>query len=893
MTGEKKFVLIDGHSLAYRAFYALPAGLATSTGQQTNAVYGFTSMLIKVLEELRPGSVLVAFDKGRPEFRLERYADYKAHRKPMPDELREQMELIKGVLDALSIPYVEKEGFEADDVIATLVEAIPDDTEVFIVTGDRDALQLVDGRVKVVANRKGITDIVIYDPAKVKERYGVEPSQIVDYLALKGDSSDNIPGVPGIGEKTASSLVSTYADLEGVYAHLSDVKGARWKKILEENRESAFLSRELARLRRDVPIGDLNLDAATLRPWDDEKARTTFSSLEFKTLYRRLQALRPLLFAEKEDKKNIPRVEGTTIIRGEKQVEDFIASCIRQGEVSIFPDIRGEGFTRGKLLYLAMAVNGRTYFLDVEAGGGSRLLGMLLSGLEEHRGLRLIAYRGKDLMVQFHRLTGKKLPVDFDVRLASYLLDPSSPDHLLEDLYTRYLGISLPSAEKGQLDLLEPEKTVVEEGARKALLLGALAESLESEMALRELRRLYEDVEIPLQEVLADMETRGIRLDVDFLREMEERLRRVLEGLEEEIYDLAGRRFNLNSPQQLSHVLFEVLGLTPQKKTKTGYATDVSVLNSLKEDHPIAGLLLKYRELSKLINTYISSLPRLVDPRTGRLHACFNQTVTATGRLSSSNPNLQNIPVRTPLGREIRRAFLPSDDRGSILCADYSQIELRIVAHFSGDEGLLEAFARERDVHSSTAAEVFGVPYEEVTHDLRRRAKAINFGIIYGISPYGLAEQLGVEREEAEDYIRAYFHRFPKVREFLDRQVEEARRTGYVVTILGRRRDIPELCGADARLRRLGERLAFNTPVQGSAADIIKLAMVRIHREMKKRGLRSGMILQVHDELVFDVAPGEEEELSAVVRECMEGAVELRVPLKVDMGIGPTWYDAK
>ncbi|MDI6829890.1 MAG: DNA polymerase I [Actinomycetota bacterium] len=894
---SRRWVLIDGHSLAYRAFYALPAEMATSSGQPTNAVFGFVSMLIKVLEELRPEAMVVAFDRGRPEFRTERFAEYKAHRKPMPDELRDQMGVIHAVLEALGITALEVEGYEADDLLATLATTLAPRDEVFIVTGDRDALQLVDERVRIIANRKGITDITVYDPAAVRERFGVDPSQIVDYLALKGDVSDNIPGVPGIGEKTAAALIARFGSLEGVYEHLDEITPPKVRRALEENRESAFMSRELATARRDVPLPLAGLESCVLRPWDDGELYRIMDSLEFRKHYERLSQLRRALFpSEKEEggegEADSEGVLEVTEVGDEEALGEMLRHLAREGEVSIYPALKGEGFTRGSMEAMALAAGERLYHLDLRSESGVGMLRSFLEWVSENRGLRIDIYRGKDFMVQCQRLCGLHGEVDFDVELASYLVNPSGVRHDLESICGRYLGAVRDAAPPAQMALVEEEEGAVAT-ARLARAVGDLVPALEAEMALRELQDLYREVEMPLEAVLAEMEINGIRLDPSVLAEMEAELKEELSGLERRAYELAGEEFNINSPQQLARVLFEVLGLPPRRRTKTGYATDVAVLQSLEAEHPIAGVILRYRELSKLLNTYITALPRLVDPRTGRLHACFNQTVTSTGRLSSSNPNLQNIPVRTALGRSIRKAFLPTTPGGCIISADYSQIELRVMAHLSQDPGLKLAFEEDRDIHASTASEVFGIPFQEVTPEHRRRAKAINFGIIYGISPFGLAEQLGIEQEEAEEYITRYFREFPGVRAFLDRQVELAASRGYVTTILGRRREIPELAQGNVRLRRLGERLAFNTPIQGSAADIIKLAMLRVYRRMREEGCRSRMVLQVHDELVFDVVEGEESAMMEIARHEMENAFRLHVPLKVEVSRGSSWYDAK
>jgi DNA polymerase-1 len=840
--------------------------------------------------------VVVAFDKGKADFRIEQFAEYKAQRKPMPDGLREQLDMIHGVLGALGVPVIEQEGYEADDILATLTGMIPPDSEIYIVTADRDALQLVSDKVKVIANRKGITDIVIYDPERVKERYGVDPGQIVDYLALKGDASDNIPGVPGIGEKTAAALIGDYGGLDEVYSNLENVKGAKCRKALEDNRDNAYLSRELATMRRDVPIEEERLAGWELKPWDEREVEKTFAGLEFRKLYDRLVALEPSLFAlERGAKTEAATLQPESELRivDEPGLQELRADYAREGELSIYARLSGEGFSRGSIDSLSVCVAGRCYYIDMGEEKGRRLAEKLLAMLKEDKGMRINCHRGKDCMVQWAKIAETYPEVDFDIELASYLVNPSGVKHDLEAIASRYLGISLEPKAGGQMGLLEEEGDESGEDMRKAMIVERIVEPLEAEMNLMELRRLFEEVEIPLEAILADLEIRGVCLDIRLLESMQAELEAELSGLEKQIFALAGREFNLNSPQQLAHVLFEVLELPPVKKTKTGYATDISVLTALRDQHPIADMLLRYRELSKLLNTYIVALPKMVDPATGRLHASFNQTVTSTGRLSSSNPNLQNIPIRTPMGKLIRKAFLPSWPDGYILCADYSQIELRIMAHLSGDEGLKQAFEDDLDIHAATASEVFGVPLDEISAEHRRRAKAVNFGIIYGISAFGLAQQLDIEQEEAQAYIDNYFQRFPGVRHFLNRQVEEGARTGRVCTILGRRREIPELADGNIRMRRLGERLAFNTPIQGSAADIIKLAMIRIHRRMEEKGLKSHMILQVHDELVFDVERSEAETVTQIVREEMENAFPLDVPLKVDMAMGPTWFDTK
>ncbi len=896
MSEKRRYILIDGHSLAYRAFYALPEDMATSSGQSTNAVYGFVSMLFKLLDEFKPAGVMVAFDKGKPTYRLEQYAAYKAQRPPMPDTLKEQVEIIKGILEVMGIARVELEGYEADDILATVAARIRKrESEALIVTSDKDTLQLVDDRIKVVANRKGISDIVIYDREAIERRYGVPPERMADFLALKGDASDNIPGVPGVGDKTAASLIQSFGGVEGILDRLEEIKSEKLRRVLQENRDVLILSKELAKLVSDLPI-EIDPDEFSLRPWDREDVRKALESLEFHTMLDRseelfLKLFRPTEEPREEIKSLAP--EQVTVVNDERWLKEFQDKVVKSGEIALFMRIEGSGYSGGRSLAAAVALGTEIYHFPLVTQNGKEIFRRYLESVVGVEGLRWKSHGAKEVQIQLSKM-GMPIPTFyFDPELAAYILEPASLRYRLEDLMSKYLGVSIDSAGQGQLNLEEPWERAEETDLQKALGISLLEKPLMGELEEMGMVHLLRDMELPLQRVLALMEVEGVKVDVELLSQLSRELEGRLDFLREEIYRVSGETFNVNSPQQLSRILYEKLGLPPVKKIKTGYATDVEALEGIKNQHPIVEMILEYRELTKLKGTYLDALPPLVDARTGKLHTSFNQTVTATGRLSSSNPNLQNIPVRTELGSMVRAAFVPTRPEDYLLVADYSQIELRILAHLSGDENLIRLFMQDADIHAATAAEVFGLDPQEVTPDYRRRAKAINFGIIYGISPFGLAKQLGVSPEEAGEYIERYFQRYPGVKAFLDRQVEEAASKGYVETIMGRRRNIPELSSPESRMRSLGARLAMNSPIQGSAADIIKMAMIAIQRELDERRMKSKLILQVHDELLLDACYLELEILEELVRKHMENVVELKVPIRVDIKHGKSWREAK
>jgi DNA polymerase-1 len=869
--GPKRLFLLDGHSLSYRAFFALPPTLATSTGQVTNAVYGFTSMLIKLLAEERPDLIAVAFDIGAPTVRLEKYAEYKAGRPEAPDEFRQQLGLIVEVLETLAIPVIGVEGHEADDAIATLaLEASSRGIDSVIVTADRDFFQLVRPGITVMFNVKGISDIRLYDVDAVSERFGLPPEKYLDYVALKGDPSDNIPGVPGVGEKTASKLVQEFGSIEELLRRTEELKG-KLKSSIEAAGDQLTLNKELARLKTDVelPVGP---EDCVMGDWDMEAVRRLFTSLEFRTLFERL---------EDAGRSVKPAVDVAEFDLRETAPEEI-------GEL-----LRAEGPTAIRFDGDAREVHG----IAVSVGGGQAAYAEVgdLSSVADalaDPGARAWAHGAKDLETAVLEAGGVLGGIAFDTLLAGYLLDPATANYPLGELCERYLGANpLASVEQeveGQLFGASWRATAAEAAA-----IALLAPVMQERIDRANLGALLEDVEMPLSSVLARMQANGVALDVAYLEEMASGVRERMVALRDEIYREAEEEFNLNSPPQLRAILYDKLGLSSGKKTPKGQrSTDASVLEKLRGAHPIVEALLQWRELDKLNSTYLEALPREVDPRDGRIHTTFNQTGAATGRLSSSNPNLQNIPVRTELGRQIRRAFVPGAPHQVLLCADYSQIELRILAHLSGDQGLVAAFESGVDIHTATAARVFGLPDDQVDPGLRSRAKMVNYGLAYGMNAFGLASRLDIAPDEAQEIMDAYFASFPDIQDYLDRQVGRAAAEGFTETMLGRRRYIPELQNPNPRVRDLGRRMALNAPIQGSAADVFKLGMIRVDEALRASSLECKILLTVHDELVFEVAKDEAEDAAALVKAEMETAYQLTVPLRADIGWGSNWSEA-
>jgi DNA polymerase-1 len=869
-----RLFLLDGHSLAYRAFFALPPTLATSTGQVTNAVYGFTSMLIKLLGDEQPDLIAVAFDSGAPTVRLEKDAQYKAGRRETPGDFTPQLGLIEEVLGALQIPVLRvDDGNEADDVLGTLaVRAAERGIDATIVTADRDFFQLVRPGIRVMFNRRGISDIVVYDEAGVQERFGISPAEYLDFVALKGDTSDNIPGVPGVGDKTAAKLVTEYGSVEGLVTHLDVLKG-RLKENVTASVDRLALNKDLARIVTDVPVW-IEPEDCVMGAWDVDEVRRLFNSLEFRSLFDRLidsgHGAKPAVEVATLDLREVDPGELAVIVKGEAPL-----------------GVRLDAET-GALRGIAVSAGG--------AQAAYAAIGSLepITAFLADPGTPKWAHDAKLLERDVLRAGGAVAGIAFDTMLAGYLLDPASAEYPLRDLCERYLGADVLGEEEdeeaGQLFSEAPWRAVAAEAAAVALL----APVMEEQVDKQGIRPLLEDVELPLASVLARMEARGVRLDVGYLEEMGTGVRERMAALKAEVYAQAGEEFNLNSPPQLRTILYEKLGLQPGKKTPKGeLSTDASVLEKLRDAHPIVDALLSWRELDKLNSTYLEALPRLVDASDGRIHTSFNQAVAATGRLSSSNPNLQNIPVRSELGRQIRRAFVPGEPGQVLVVADYSQIELRILAHLSGDTGLTEAFEKGEDIHAATAAKVFGLPAEHVDGESRRRAKAVNYGLAYGMNAWGLATRLDIAPDEAQEIMDGYFAGFPSIKAFLDAQVGRATVEGFTETLLGRRRYVPELQAANPRIRDLGRRQALNAPIQGSASDVFKVAMIAVDRALREQpDVACHMLLTVHDELVFEVPETNVEAAAEVVRERMEHAFELDVPLKADIGWGPNWSDA-
>jgi DNA polymerase-1 len=873
-----KLALLDANSLAYRAFYALPADLATPAGQVTNAVFGFTSMLIKLLGDEQPDAIAAAWDVKGPTFRSEAYPEYKAQRASAPDLFRSQVPLIRDVLEAMEIVQIGVPEVEADDVIATLAKrAKGEGWEVVVVTGDRDAFQLITDGITVLYTRRGISDTVTADAAWVEERYGVAPSHYVEYAALRGDSSDNLPGVPGVGEKTAAKLIKEYGGLEEVFASL-DGLSPKLRESLAASEEQVRLNRRLMELVDDVPLpedaGDLA--AMQLRPFDHDRVRAVFDDLAFRSLWDRLQELGGLGAVEGE----LIDVEVATV-RDPKRVA-ALADC---DVVAIEPIWEDEA-----LLGLVVAGDPASY---VPAESLDPLLDRLRT---LDRGI--VAHDAKATVRALLEMGLDGLTVAFDTALAAYLVNPAQRTPDLSELAYRELGLTVDEATAGEtisqgaFDFDREAEPDLESAARRAEATARLVDPVRAQVAVRGGLELLEEIELPLIPILARMEIAGIGVDTEFLETLGDDLRKRLAELETEIHDGAGGPFNVNSTLQLREVLFERLELPVVKKTPKGApSTDATVLEKLRGEHPVVAALLTYRELEKLRSTYVDALLKLVESD-GRVRGRFNQMGAATGRLSQEQPNLQNIPVRSEEGRTIRRAFVAAPGH-SFLVADYSQIELRILAHLSGDPGLVEAFEGDLDVHTATAARVAGVAPEAITPDQRRRAKMVNFGLLYGMEAFGLAQRLEIDRDEAQAHIDAYFDQFPEVRDFMDGMVDDARASGYTTTLLGRRRYLPELTSSNFRDRQMGERMALNAPIQGSAADIIKKAMVVLDAALDEGERSAGMLLQIHDELVLEVPDDELDEIASLTSSIMENIITLRVPLRVDTATGKTLADCK
>ncbi|WP_371381623.1 DNA polymerase I [Sporomusa aerivorans] len=879
----QKFIIIDGSSLVHRAFHALPM-LRTAGGLYTNAVYGFTTMLVKLLADYKPDYLAVAFDKGRVTFRTETYQLYKAQRQATPGELSEQFPLIRELLQALGINTIEEQGYEADDIIGTLAEkASSQGYEVFIVTGDRDALQLISANTKVLLTRKGISEVETIDTAALKEKYGLAPEQVVDLKGLMGDSSDNIPGVPGVGEKTAGKLLAQFGSLENVLDHIDDVSGKKLQENLRQYSEQAVLSKKLATIVRDMAI-EFSPEAFGIHPVKPA-VKELFAKFEFKTLLAKVDSLFPGDYTSGSQEAAPPsalQLKPPAVVETDDEIAAIHAEAKRVGSVSCYPLSAGHSPLAG-LSGMAVTCAETTVYVPAEAEGWGSLFDLLADN-----SIALVTYDSKKLY-NACRIKGTIIGTKvMDILIAAYLLDPTATAYPLEALSEKYLGqaILLPAGDKNLT--AKPEYA-----CWASSLTGQLQQAIIAELANSGLNELYTQIEMPLVKVLSAMEVNGIKVDRNYLKEMAVDIAGKVDQLVREIYSLAGEEFNINSTKQLGVILFEKMKLPIIKKTKTGYSTDAEVLEKLAGQHPLIDKLLEYRLLTKLKSTYLDGLEGIIHPESGRIHTTFNQMVTATGRLSSSEPNLQNIPIRSDIGRKIRELFVPGEGYQYIMSADYSQIELRVLAHMAGDASLLEAFRHNQDIHTRTAAEVFGVAMKDVTAEMRARAKAVNFGIVYGISDYGLARDIGVSRKEAGYYIDSYFAKYQGVKRYIDEVVAGAHRDGYVTTLFGRRRHLPDINSSNFNQRSFAERTAMNTPIQGAAADIIKIAMNKVYDALIAEGLRSRLLLQVHDELVLEVTAEELNHVALLVNQAMEQAVQLDVPLLAEVKTGRNWAQAK
>jgi DNA polymerase-1 len=899
------FYLIDGSSYFYRAFYALPP-LSTPQGLPTNAIYGFITMLLKVMREKKPDYLAIAFDTAAPTHRHLEYKDYKAQRPPMPDNLSVQIPYIHKVVEAMQIPVLQEDGLEADDLIGTVAKkAEAEGLEVTLVTGDKDMFQLVSPHIRIYDTMKE----KVYREEEIRARFGVGPSQMIEIMGLMGDTSDNIPGVPGIGEKTAVKLIGEFGDLERLLSRLDDVKQPKLRENLSKFSDQARLSRRLATIRMDCPI-DFRLSDYHLREPEMAKLIPLFKELGFESLAKTLGSDASQTRQTSADQS--PRSAGVTVIKDKADFSSLVERLKSATSVALVfylpADEPGAAAAGRPLRGLALAATEQeAYYIPLDQYSSSLTEEKVLAALKPILENPLIKKYGHDLkraFVIFKRRGVLLRPISFDTMIASYLLNPLRRNHGIDIIAPEYLQQALPPApqalppplkQPGLLDRQGQSEIPTDQAATyfgtMSRLIFQLAGSLEDRLAGQSLQTLYHDIEVPLIEVLAEMEMDGCKIDRGALEAVSKELDQKLQEMKSRIFVLAGGEFNLLSPKQLSVVLFDRLGLKPIRKTKTGYSTDEDVLEQLALQHELPAEIVNFRQLSKLKSTYADALPLAIDPATGRIHTTFHQTIAATGRLSSSDPNLQNIPIQTDWGSRIRSAFVAERGR-LLLSADYNQIELRILAHLSQDPELLSAFAQDVDVHTRTAMGLFGLSKEQITADMRRAAKTVNFGVIYGLSPYGLSTTLGISQSEAKKYIDNYFSVYAGVKRFIDQTLEAAKKAGYVTTLFNRRRPLPELQAANGAMRSAGERIAINMPIQGTAADLIKSAMIKIAHRLKTEGHQAKMILQIHDELLFEVPEEEADAVSALVKQEMENVIALSVPITVDARIGKNWMEA-
>lgn len=879
-----KLVLVDGHSILNRAFYGVP-DLTNAAGLHTNAIYGFLNILFKILDEESPDYLTVAFDVKAPTFRHEMFKEYKGTRKPMPEELREQVPVMKEVLQAMGIRIIEQAGYEADDLLGTIAKrAEAEGIDVSLVSGDRDLLQIATDRIRIriPKTKGGKTEIENYYAADVEAKYQVNPVQFIDLKALMGDTADNIPGVPKVGEKTATDLMVQFGSLDGIYEHIDEVTKKSVKESLIQNKDLAYLSRELATIKIDSPL-TYTLEEARVGNFFNEASYILFKKLEFKNLLNKFE----------KGVSNEEISDSFHLVENLAEAEAIFTRVLSDKDRQIGLKVVKEAGRHGELLGVALHLPEEGSFLVLKQGF-----------LTEDYLKEKIALLGAqcriataDIKSEYAYLQAQDTDRFFDVILAAYLLNPLKNDYTVEDIANEYLNLMLP--EKGQAfgrlsfkaALNEKPEEFLKYCCFEAYVCAQAAVCLQQKLEETQMDRLMREIEMPLTLVLFSMEEEGIRVNPEALKDYGEALSGKITELEQEIYSEAGCEFNINSPKQLGEILFEKMGLPGGKKTKTGYSTAADVLEKLSGEYPVVKHILEYRGLTKLKSTYADGLAAYIEDE-NRIHSTFNQTITATGRISSTEPNLQNIPIRMELGRQIRKVFIPKDGY-CFMDADYSQIELRVLASMSGDERLIEAYRSHADIHRTTASQVFHIPFEEVTDLQRRNAKAVNFGIVYGISSFGLSEDLSISRKEAAAYIEQYFETYPQVKQFIDSLVKDAKKNGYAVTLYGRRRPVPELFSSNFMQRSFGERVAMNSPIQGTAADIIKIAMIRVFERLKKEGLKSKLILQVHDELLIETALEEEEQVRMILEEEMVHASSLAVELEIDLHVGNNWYEAK
>lgn len=873
---EKTLIIIDGNSIVNRAFYALP-DLTNKKGLHTNAIFGFTNMLFKLIDTYKPTHISVAFDKKAPTFRHLEYKEYKAGRKKMPDELKQQLEPLKNLLDAFNINRLEIEGYEADDIIGTVsLQAENEGSKVYIVTGDKDAIQLASKNTTTLITKKGVGEVEEYDFDEVEKRYEMTPTQFIDLKGLMGDKSDNIPGVPGIGEVTGIKLIKEFGSIENIIENIDSVKGSPKKKI-EENKDLAIMSKKLATIIRDVPI-EIDLEKLEFGNYDKSKLIEVFNELNFNSLIARLDS----------------DIEDTAVIVNKlKEVKSFIKNVKDKGKVILKTITRSGNLLEKNIINIYLSIDGEELFYIHENQIDD------IKDLLVDENIKIYGYNLKEDYIALRPYNISLSNMYFDISIAEYLIDSSSSNYTYDSIAMNYFGQKIKSSEellgKGvkakKYEDLEKEELDNTIGSIIQLV-EKVSPKMEEKLVSMDMDGLFYHVEMPLVEVLGYMEYEGVMVDKEKLIELGEEFKVSIEKLEGEIYNLAGEEFNINSPKQLGVILFEKLGLPVIKKTKTGYSTNAEVLEQLSDKHEIIDKVTEYRQIVKLKSTYVDGLINIINPISHRIHSSFNQTITTTGRISSTEPNLQNIPVRLELGRNIRKVFI-ADKGYKLVDADYSQIELRVLAHMSQDEHMIDAFNHNVDIHTKTASQVFGIDINNVTSEQRSAAKAVNFGIVYGISDFGLAKNLHIPVKEAKNYIDSYLNTYEDIKSYMDNTIEEAKKDGYVKTILNRRRYIPEIKSSNIILKNLGKRLAMNAPIQGSAADIIKIAMVNVYKKLEEKNLKSKLVLQVHDELIIECIEEELEVVSKIVKDEMEHAVSMDVNLDVDLNTGDSWYETK